>query len=108
MTWLHPPPAPRGRRRGPLRTLAWLLALAGVAAGTVAPAAEERRFTIAFANLTEEPGVTLEGTGFTGAQVRESFVLAARRLPVDLVLYDNRRERAQALRNVDDAIARRV
>ena len=45
-----------------------------------ARSAQERRYTVAFANLTEEPGVTLEGTGFTGREVRESFALAARRL----------------------------
>jgi ribose transport system substrate-binding protein len=69
---------------------------------------EDRRYTIAFANLTEEPGVTLEGTGFTGADVRESFVLAARRYPIDLVLYDNHADRAKALANAEDAVARRV
>jgi ribose transport system substrate-binding protein len=52
--------------------------------------------------------VTLEGTGFTGRDVRESFVLAARLHPVELVLYDNRRDAQQALANVADAIARRV
>jgi ribose transport system substrate-binding protein len=67
-----------------------------------------RRYTIAFANLTDEPGVTLEGTGFTGREVRESFVLAARLLPVDLVLYDNRRDSTTALGNAADAIRRKV
>ena len=70
--------------------------------------AQERRYTVAFANLTEEPGVTLEGTGFTGREVRESFTLAARRYPIDLVLYDNQRDNARALANAEDAIARKV
>jgi ribose transport system substrate-binding protein len=70
--------------------------------------ADERRYTIAFANLTEEPGVTLEGTGFTGREVRESFVLAARRLPVALVLYDNRRDGRVARDNAADAARRKV
>ncbi|HET7344008.1 MAG TPA: substrate-binding domain-containing protein [Methylomirabilota bacterium] len=70
--------------------------------------ADERRYTIAFANLTEEPGVTLEGTGFTGREVRESFVLAARRLPVELVLYDNRRDPKIARDNAADAARRKV
>jgi ribose transport system substrate-binding protein len=70
--------------------------------------AQERRYTIAFANLTEEPGVTIEGTGFTGGDVRRSFELAARRHPIDLVFYDNQRDGARALANTADAISRRV
>src|SRR5262249_48521301 len=70
--------------------------------------AAARRYTIAFANLTEEPGAALEGTGFTGRQIRESFVLAARGLPVDLVFYDNRRDARTALDNAADAARRRV
>jgi hypothetical protein len=46
--------------------------------------AEPGRYRIA---LT--PGVTLDGLGFTGADVRSSFELAARRLPVDMVYFDN-------------------
>lgn len=72
------------------------------------PAAEQRRYTVAFANFTEEPGITLEGTGFTGQDVRESFRLAARGYPLDLIFYDNRRDGLKALANVEDAIARRV
>jgi len=72
------------------------------------PAAQVRRYTIAFANLTEEPGVTLEGTGFTGQDVRQSFALAARRYPVDLVFYDNARDGGKALANAADAIGRKV
>jgi len=103
------PPAPsRGRRRYSFwpRLVAVLLASAVAALG--APDAQERRYTIAFANLTEEPGVTLEGTGFIGREVREGFVLAARLLPVDLVLYDNRRDPKTALDNAADAIRRKV
>ena len=103
------PPAPsRGRRRYSFwpRLGAVLLASAVTALG--APDAQERRYTIAFANLTEEPGVTLEGTGFIGREVREGFVLAARLLPVDLVLYDNRRDPKTALDNAADAIRRKV
>ena len=76
--------------------------LTGEAAG------QERRYTVAFANLTEEPGVAIEGTGFTGREVRESLVLAARRYPIDLVFYDNQRSDARALANAEDAIARKV
>ena len=76
--------------------------------GSLGAGADERRYTIAFANLTEEPGATLGATGFTGREVRESFVLAARRLPVDLVFYDNRRDSRTALDNAGDAVRRRV
>jgi ribose transport system substrate-binding protein len=97
-------PAPaQGRRR-------FCLGLTGALLGLAAPPAlraEGRRFTVAFANLTEEAGVTLEGTGFTGRDVRESFVLAARRLPIDLVLYDNH-DGARAVASAEDAIARRI
>ena len=93
-----------GRRRFCLSLLggATTAALPRLAAG------QERRYTIAFANLTEEPGVTIEGTGFTGPEVRSSFVLAARKLPIDLVLYDNQRDPKKALANAEDAIARKV
>ena len=82
--------------------------LAALAAPGARARADERRYTVAFANLTEEPGVTLEGTGFTGRQVRESFSLAARGAPVDVIFYDNHQDRARALANAEDAIARRV
>jgi ribose transport system substrate-binding protein len=93
-----------GRRR-------FCLSLLGAAAAVALPrlaAGQERRYTIAFANLTEESGVTIEGTGFTGPEVRASFVLAARKLPIDLVLYDNQRDPKKALANAEDAIARKV
>ena len=70
--------------------------------------AEERRYRVGFANLTEDPGVRLEGFAFTGADVRTSFTLAARALPVDLVFYDNDRNRAKTLANAEDAIARKL
>jgi ribose transport system substrate-binding protein len=100
------PASSRGRRRAAweLACLALLLALLLARA----PAAQERRWVVAFANLTEEPGVTLEGTGFTGREVREGFALAARQWPIELVFYDNRRDPRQALVNATDAIGRRV
>jgi ABC-type sugar transport system substrate-binding protein len=109
-------PAPReGRRRFLLAivpagiVLAGSLALPWLAGGPVVVAvAQERRYTVAFANLTEEPGATLEGTGFTGREVRESFALAARRYPIDLVFYDNHRDPKNALANVEDAVKRKV
>ncbi len=85
-----------------------LIAVATAILAALHAGADERRYTIAFANLTEEPGVTLEGTGFTGREVRESFALAARRLPVDLVFYDNRRDARAAVDNAADAVRRKV
>ncbi|MGH7367634.1 MAG: sugar ABC transporter substrate-binding protein [Candidatus Rokuibacteriota bacterium] len=82
-------------------------ALVVLAAGLV-PAGAQRTYVVAFANLTEEPGVTLEGTGFTGREIRESFALAARAYPVEMVYYDNRRDDARALLNAQAAIARKV
>jgi ribose transport system substrate-binding protein len=67
-----------------------------------------RRFRLAFANLNEEPGVRLEGLGFTGIEVRRSFELAARTLPLDIVYYDNAGDGHKALANADDAILRKV
>ena len=104
---------------GPARGIAWLSRarlVRGAIVVMVAPwmvtaagaAAPERRYTIAFANLTEAPGVSLEGTGFSGADVRQSFVLAARTLPVELVFYDNQGDDARAIANAEAAIARKV
>ena len=97
-------------RRGRGAAVVVALGLASlVATGCPADlAGAERRYTIAFANLTEEPGVTLEGTGFTGQDVRESFALAARRYPIDLVFYDNQRDGTRALANAADSVARKV
>ena len=82
--------------------------LAATLAATSARAEDVPRATVAFANATDDPGTRLEGTGFTGADVRGGFALAARRMPFDLLFYDNRLDRAQALANARDAVARRV
>jgi ribose transport system substrate-binding protein len=104
----NPAPALReGRRRFCLTLLGVPLAGAVVLSARAA-VGQERRYTIAFANLTEEPGVTFEGTGFTGGEVRSSFALAARKLPVDLVFYDNQRDPKKAQANAEDAVARKV
>jgi ABC-type sugar transport system substrate-binding protein len=87
--------------------VAALTALLVVVAGLGAAGAQ-RRYVVAFANLTEEPGVTVEGTGFTGREIREGFVLAARQYPVEMVYYDNQRDDARAMQNADAAIARKV
>jgi ribose transport system substrate-binding protein len=89
------------------RTVLRLAAMTAVAAsGRVA--AQERRFAIAFANLTDDPGARIEGLGFTGEDVRSSFVLGARGLPIELVLYDNARDRAKTVANAEDAVRRKV
>ncbi len=49
--------------------------------------------------------MTLEGLGFTGADVRSSFESAARALPVDMLYYDNAGDPARAIANADAAIA---
>jgi ribose transport system substrate-binding protein len=104
-------PAPTVSRRGRRRPRVWwpvaVAAVLLVGAG-MAPAIAQRPYVVAFANLTEEPGVTVEGTGFTGREIRESFVLAARAHPVEMVFYDNHRDDARAIQNADAAIARRV
>src|ERR1700761_7621094 len=76
--------------------------LAAAAFGTAH--AEQRRYRIALANLDETPGTTLEGLGFTGADVRRSFELAARTMPLDMLFYDNAGDPARAIANADTAI----
>jgi ribose transport system substrate-binding protein len=73
-----------------------------------AAGAEGRRYRIALANLDETPGVTLEGLGFTGADVRRSFELAARTLPVEMLYFDNARDPTRAVANAEAAIAAKV
>jgi ribose transport system substrate-binding protein len=83
--------------------------LGGLVACGLGPArAETRRFRIALADLDETPGVTLEGLGFTGAELRRGFELAARTLPVDMLYFDNAGDPAKALANADAAIAAKV
>jgi ribose transport system substrate-binding protein len=89
-------PRPMLRRR-PL--LAGLLAC-----GLGSARADRKRYRIAFANLDETPGVTLEGLGFTGVEVRRSFEFAARTLPVDMVYFDNAGDPARAVANAETAI----
>lgn len=106
----HPAPAAssRGRRRSRLRRWIAGLGALGLLATGLAPGEAQRRYVVAFANFTEEPGVTLEGTGFTGREIRESFNLAARLHPVEMVFYDNQRDDGRAVANAEAAIARKV
>src|SRR5260370_26906047 len=97
-----PPTAPLPGRRAFLH----LAATAALAAPSRASVAQQRRFTIGFANLTDDPGARIEGLGFTGEDVRTSFVLGARGLPIDLVLYDNAHEQAKSIANAEDAARR--
>jgi ribose transport system substrate-binding protein len=89
------------------RAFLQLAAIAALAA-TGRAVAQERRFTIGFANLTDDPGARIEALGFTGEDVRTSFVLGARGLPIDLVLYDNARDQAKSVANAEDAVRRKV
>jgi ABC-type sugar transport system substrate-binding protein len=83
--------------------------LAGLLASGVASArADRRRFRIAFANLDETAGVTLEGLGFTGAELKHSVELAARALPIDMIFFDNAGDPARAIANADAAIAANI
>jgi ABC-type sugar transport system substrate-binding protein len=85
-----------------------LKALVGLLVMTEVRAEERRRFRIAFANLNDDPSVRVEGLGFTGAEVRRSFELASRTLPVEMVYYDNGSNAEAALANADDAVRRNV
>jgi len=83
--------------------------LAGMLGGGLGFArAEGRRFRIALANLDETAGVTLEGLGFTGADVRRGFELAARTLPIDMTYFNNASDPARAIANADAAVAAHV
>jgi ribose transport system substrate-binding protein len=70
--------------------------------------AEAHSYRIALANLDETPGVRLEGLGFTGSDLRRSFELAARTLPVDMLYFDNGGDPARAVANAKTAIAAKV
>ena len=86
--------------------------LAGMLACALRPTraarAEVRRYRIALANLDETPGVTLEGLGFTGSDLRRSFEMAARTRPVDMLYLDNAGDPARAVANAEAAIAAKV
>src|SRR5215471_2337950 len=85
------------------------LFLAGLVACGFGPAlAEARRYRIALAVLDRTPGVTLDGLGFTGAQLQRGFELASRTLPIDMLYYDNAGDPVRAIANAEAAIAAKV
>src|ERR1700676_3426873 len=86
----------------------FLLGTLALVASTRATNAQTRRFRVAFANLNEDPGALIEGLGFTGAEIRRSFELASRNLPLDLIYYDNGGDAEKALANAADAVSRGV
>ena len=86
----------------------FLLAILAVASSARAAGGEARRFRVAFANLNEEPGTSIEGLGFSGAEIRRSFELASRGLPLDMIYYDNGGDAGKALANAADAVSRKV
>src|SRR3954468_4504522 len=86
----------------------FLLAILAVGWSERAAYGEARRFRVAFANLNEEPGVSIEGLGFSGAEIRRSFELASRGLPLDMIYYDNGGDAGKALANAADAVSRKV
>src|ERR1700680_974096 len=84
-----------------------LATLAMISAKRVA-GAEPRHFRVAFANLNEEPGTRIDGLGFTGAEIRRSFELASRSLPLDMIYYDNGGDAEKAVGNARDAVSSKV
>ena len=82
--------------------------IGALAASSARAQIAQRRFRIAFANLNEDPSVHLEGLGFTGLEVRRSFELASRTLPIDVIYYDNNGDAQKAVANANDAIERKV
>src|SRR5258708_123889 len=86
----------------------FLLATLAIISSARVASAEPRRFRVAFANLNEEPGTRIDGLGFTGAEIRRSFELASRSLPVDMIYYDNGGDAEKALGNAKDAVSSMV
>jgi ribose transport system substrate-binding protein len=86
----------------------FLLASLAIISSSRATNAEPRRFRVAFANLNEEPGARIDGLGFTGAEIRRSFELASRALPLDMIYYDNGGDAEKALGNAKDAVSRKL
>ena len=86
----------------------FLLATLAVISEKRIAGAEPRRFRVAFANLNEEPGTRIDGLGFTGAEIRRSFELASRSLPLDMIYYDNGGDAEKAVGNAREAVSSKV
>ena len=102
MSWNASAP-PRGRRD--FLKLA-VGGLAGLKTGAALGQTRPRR--IAFANLNDDPSARMEGLGFTGREVRRSFELAARTLPLNVLYYDNAGDGPTAIANAEEAIGAKV
>jgi ribose transport system substrate-binding protein len=92
-------PAPRLGRR---------YFLAGAVGLPVAARAASPPYRVAFANANETQGVRLEGLGFTGFDVRRSFELAARTLPLEMLYYDNAGDADTAVSNAVAVISGKI
>ena len=105
--WEPPETARPGRRCFLQMTLG--TALTG-AAGWSRPASSQAppRWRVGFANITEDPAERLEGLGFTGLEVRASFVYAARLSRCEMVFFDNAGGREKALANAADAVHQKL
>jgi ribose transport system substrate-binding protein len=81
-----------------------------VAAAVIPAAARSATppYRVAFANCNETPGARIEGLGFTGYDVRHSFELAARSLPVEMIYFDNAGDAETAVANAVEAANRKV
>jgi ribose transport system substrate-binding protein len=86
----------------------FLLATLAVISAKRIAGAEPRHFRVAFANLNEEPGTRIDGLGFTGAEIRRSFELASRSLPLDMIYYDNGGDAEKAVGNAREAVSSKV
>ena len=94
--------APRlGRRQ-------FLTVLFSVLTAANAYADDKRRYRVAFANINDDPTAHVLGLGFTGADVRRGFELAARTLPLDITYYDNGGNPDTAVANADEAVAHKA
>jgi ribose transport system substrate-binding protein len=81
-----------------------------VAAAVIPAAARSATppYRVAFANCNETPGARIEGLGVTGYDVRHSFELAARSLPVEMIYFDNAGDAETAVANAVEAANRKV
>ena len=86
----------------------FLLTTVAIISSARVASAEPRRYRVAFANLNEEPGARIDSLGFTGAEIRRSFELASRSLPLDMIYYDNGGDAEKALGNAKDAVSSKV